>query len=136
VARARVLAWRQERPLESHGREDNSSHGREDNSSHEREDNSSHEREDNSSHGREDDVDYSMPTRKIEPMISVGIIVYVEMAIKWNHISGVNSLSTPGQFMPFFIALAQLFATLYRLEKQATIKETTEDDGNEDGKFL
>ena len=126
MARARVLSWRQERPLESHGREDdvdNSSHGHEDDV-------------DNSSHGREDDVDNSMPTGRLDLFVSAGIIVYVEMAIKWNHISGVNSLSTPGQFMPFFIALAQLFATLYRLEKQAAIKETTEDDGNEDGKFL
>jgi hypothetical protein len=77
-----------------------------------------------------------MPTGKLEFTFNVGIIVYVEMAIKWNHISGVNSLSTPGQFMPFLIALAQLFTTLYRLVKHGAIKVTTEDDGNGDGKFL
>ena len=88
------------------------------------------------SHRREDDVDDSMPTGRFEFVFNIGIIVYVEMAIKWNHISGVNSLSSPGQFMPFFIALAQLFATLYRLVKHAAIMVTTEDDGEEDGKFL
>lgn len=47
------------------------------------------------------------------------MVVYVEMALKWNNISGVHSLSTPGQFMPFFIALVQLLATLYQVSKLA-----------------
>ena len=56
------------------------------------------------SHGREASVDHNMPTGKFEIAFNIGIVVYVEMAIKWNNISGVNSLSSPGQFMPFFIA--------------------------------
>jgi hypothetical protein len=76
-----------------------------------------------------------MPTGEFEIFFNVGIVVYVEMAIKWNNISGVNSLSSPGQFMPFFIALAQLFATLYRLAKYAAIRASTDDNGEEDGKF-
>lgn len=46
-------------------------------------------------------------------LVNIGAIVYVEMALKWNHISGVHSLATPGQFMPFFISLAQLFSVFY-----------------------
>src|SRR5277367_1431229 len=87
------------------------------------------------SHRGGDDMEHSMPTGEFEIAFDVGIVVYVEMAIKWNGISGVNSLSSPGQFMPFFIALAQLFATLYRLAKHAAIKLSTDDYGEEDGKF-
>jgi hypothetical protein len=46
-------------------------------------------------------------------LVNIGAIVYVEMALKWNSISGVHSLAAPGQFMPFFIALAQLLSVFY-----------------------
>jgi hypothetical protein len=58
-----------------------------------------------------------MPRGKFEFAFDIGIIVYVEMALKWNRITGVHSLSSPGQFMPLFIALAQLIATAYRALK-------------------
>jgi hypothetical protein len=76
-----------------------------------------------------------MGTGKFEIALGLGIVVYVEMALKWNHISGVHSLSTPGQFIPFFIALAQLFTTLYRLGKYVLIK-SAEDDYGREGKPL
>lgn len=50
-------------------------------------------------------------------LLNVGAIVYVEMALKWNNISGVHSLVTPGQFMPFFISLAQLLSVFYGVAK-------------------
>jgi hypothetical protein len=56
-----------------------------------------------------------MGTGKFEIALELGIVVYVEMALKWSDTSGVHSLSTAGQFVLFFIALAQLFTTLYRL---------------------
>ena len=76
-----------------------------------------------------------MGTGKFEIALELGIVVNVEMALKWNHISGVHSLSTPGQFMPFFVALAQLFTTLYRLGKYVLIK-SAEDDYGREGKPL
>jgi hypothetical protein len=48
-----------------------------------------------------------MGTGSFEIAFELGIVVYVEMALKWNNISGIHTLSQPGQFMPFFIALAQ-----------------------------
>ena len=44
----------------------------------------------------------------------IGIIVYVEMVLRCNRITGVHSLNSAGQFMPLFIALSQLIATAYR----------------------
>lgn len=49
-----------------------------------------------------------------EFLVNIGVIVFVEMTLKWNHISGVHSLDSPGQFMPFFIGLAQLLAVVYK----------------------
>jgi len=54
-------------------------------------------------------------------LVNVSAIVYVEMTLKWNDISDVHSLSTPGQFMPFFISLAQLLSVFYGLAKGAVI---------------
>jgi hypothetical protein len=76
-----------------------------------------------------------MGTGKFEIALELGIVVYVETALKWSDTSGVHSLSTPGQFMPFFIALAQLFTTLYRLGKYVLIK-SAEDDYGREGKLL
>jgi hypothetical protein len=75
-----------------------------------------------------------MGTGKFELSFGIGIIIYVEVALKWNHISGVHSLSAPGQFMPFFIALAQLITTFYRLGKYTLIKSVEEDVGGQEGK--
>lgn len=63
-------------------------------------------------------------------------MVYVEMALKWNGISGVHTLKSPGQFMPFFIALAQFVTTIYRIGKYALIQSIEEDNGGPEGKFL
>jgi len=62
-------------------------------------------------------------------------VVYVEMSLKWNNIIGVHSLSQPGQFMPFFIALAELVTTLYRVGNYALIHAIEEDHGGPEGKF-
>lgn len=70
-----------------------------------------------------------MATGSLEFVINAGVIAYVELAIKWNHISGVHDLSSPGQYMPFFIALAQLFTTLYQLGKHGLIQEYASDGG-------
>jgi hypothetical protein len=75
-----------------------------------------------------------MPRGKFEFVLDIGIIVYVEMALRWNRITGVHSLNSPGQFMPLFIALAQLIATAYRGIKvvaQSAIGESdfSSDDG-------
>ncbi|KYK54772.1 hypothetical protein DCS_06732 [Drechmeria coniospora] len=59
-------------------------------------------------------------TRRYKPVVgafdlvaNVGAIVFVEMSLKWNNISGVHSLNSPGQFMPFFVALGQLLTVFY-----------------------
>lgn len=74
-----------------------------------------------------------MGTGNFELAFELGIVVYVELALKWNHITDVHSLRTPGQFMPFFIALAQLVTTLYRLGKYALIASLEADHGGPEG---
>ncbi len=76
-----------------------------------------------------------MGTGKFEIAFELGIVVYVEMSLKWNNITGVHSLSQPGQFMPFFIALAELVTTLYRVGKYALIHAIEEDHGGPEGTF-
>ncbi|PHH60344.1 hypothetical protein CDD81_1829 [Ophiocordyceps australis] len=53
----------------------------------------------------------------IDLIVNIGAIVYVEMALRWNQISGVYSLDSPGQFMPFVIALGQLFSVFFSAAK-------------------
>ncbi|KAI9925571.1 hypothetical protein MW887_005952 [Aspergillus wentii] len=82
-------------------------------------------------YGQQVDEDHEMATGSLEFVINTGVIAYVELAIKWNHISGVYDLSSPGQYMPFFIALAQLFTTLYQLGKHGLIQEYAGDGGGD-----
>ena len=63
--------------------------------------------------------------------VDIGMIVYVEMALKWNKISGVHSVTSPSQFMALFIALAQLIYTIYRLVKFG-LKVSAADHHDED----
>jgi len=77
-----------------------------------------------------------MGTGSFEIAFELGIVVYVEMALKWNNISGVHTLKTPGQFMPFFIALAQFITTFYRIGKYALIQSMEDDNGGPEGEFL
>jgi hypothetical protein len=76
-----------------------------------------------------------MDTGSFEIAFELGIIVYVEMALKWNNISGVYTLSTPGQFIPFFIALTQFITTSYQVVKYALIQSIEEDEGAPEGEF-
>jgi hypothetical protein len=87
-------------------------------------------REDNR-RGREEGEHPDMGTGSFEIAFELGIVVYVEMALKWNNITGVHTLSAPGQFMPLFIALAQLITTFYRIGKYAVIQAMEEDNGGE-----
>ena len=73
-----------------------------------------------------------MPRGNFEFALDIGIIVYVEMALRWNRITGVHSLDSPGQFMTLFIALAQLIGTAYRALRIA-FELTVESDDYEDG---
>ena len=50
-------------------------------------------------------------------IVIIGMVAYVEMTLNWNSITSVHSLRETGQFMPLFIALAQLIATLYQVCK-------------------
>ncbi|KAK7432350.1 hypothetical protein QQZ08_000912 [Neonectria magnoliae] len=71
-------------------------------------------------------LQFESSTGKIEMTVNIGIIVFVEVSLKWNKITDVHSLSSPGQFMPFFIALAQLVSTVYRFF--GLVNELEEDD--------
>jgi hypothetical protein len=82
----------------------------------------------------EDDED-----NRVAPRISlfeipfvVCFAVFIELSIKENHITGVHSLRSPGQFMPFFIAVAQLLTTVYRLVKYWAIRAVEGDNGGEE----
>lgn len=67
--------------------------------------------------GEDREKDNPMGFGALDFLVNVGAIVYVEMALKWNNISQVHSLVAPGQFMPFFIALAQLLSVFYGFAK-------------------
>jgi hypothetical protein len=71
----------------------------------------------------------------LEIAVELAVIVYVEMSLKLNRISDVHSLTAPGQFIPFFLALAQLLGAFYRVGKYALI-QSIEDDYIDEGKFL
>lgn len=71
---------------------------------------------------------------EIDIALNVGIIVFMELAIRWNSISGVNSLNSAGQFMPFFIALAQFLSVGYKALSNYMRKFATEEfDGQQPG---
>lgn len=92
------------------------------------------------SSGKSKEDDNPMNYGPLDFLVNIGAIVYVEMALKWNNISGVHSLATPGQFMPFFIALAQLLSVFYGFT--STALDLAADDvsfsdfGNEGTVFL
>ncbi|KAL7950048.1 hypothetical protein V8C42DRAFT_309330 [Trichoderma barbatum] len=71
----------------------------------------------NTADGKSKEEDNPMGFGPVDFLVNIGAIVYVEMALKWNNISGVHSLVAPGQFMPFFIALAQLLSVFYGVGK-------------------
>ncbi|KAL7789490.1 hypothetical protein V8C37DRAFT_211169 [Trichoderma ceciliae] len=70
----------------------------------------------------------------VDFLVNISAIVYVEMALKWNNISGVHSLAAPGQFMPFFIAVAQLLSVFYGVAK-AGLSLAAEDASLSDSEF-
>ncbi|KAL6881327.1 hypothetical protein J3F83DRAFT_49995 [Trichoderma novae-zelandiae] len=90
--------------------------------------------------GRSKEEENPMGYGPLDFLVNVGAIVYVEMALKWNHISGVHSLAAPGQFMPFFIALAQLLSVFYGIGKacmaMAADEDSLSDAGSEDEQDL
>lgn len=69
----------------------------------------------------------------IEFIANVGVIVFVEMTLKWNNIPDVHSLRSPGQFMPFFIALAQFIAVFYQAISRG-LRLIAAEDGYLEGK--
>ncbi|KAK1256285.1 hypothetical protein MKX07_008544 [Trichoderma sp. CBMAI-0711] len=73
----------------------------------------------------------------IDFLVNVGAIVYVEMALKWNDISDVHSLASPGQFMPFFISIAQLLSVFYGIGKGMLemAEDEDSDSDTESGRF-
>lgn len=66
---------------------------------------------------QDEESEYSPGVGAFDFLANVGAIVYVEMSLKWNNITGVHSLNSPGQFMPFFIALGQFFSVFYSAAK-------------------
>ncbi|KAL7801308.1 hypothetical protein V8C44DRAFT_353719 [Trichoderma aethiopicum] len=88
--------------------------------------------------GGSKEEDNPMGFGPLDFLVNIGAIVYVEMALKWNNISGVHSLTTPGQFMPFFISIAQLLSVFYGIGKAAMAMAEDEDGESdaESGEFL
>ena len=61
----------------------------------------------------------------------------MEVSLKWNNITDVHGLNSPGQFMPFFIALGQFLSVFYSATKyflQAYAGESAV--GEEDGELI
>lgn len=78
---------------------------------------------------------FQSSTGPIEITVNIGIIVFVEVSLKWNNITGVHSLRDPGQFMPFFISLAQLISTIYQLLISGKAIDDDSDVWEDDGKY-
>ncbi|PHH88817.1 hypothetical protein CDD83_6998 [Cordyceps sp. RAO-2017] len=68
----------------------------------------------------------SLTLGSVDLLANVGAIVYVELALKWNGITGVHTLDSPGQFMPFFIALAQFLSVFYSALKYVLLQYADE----------
>lgn len=64
-----------------------------------------------------EDDERSIGVGTVDLVVNIGAIVYVEVSLKWNNIAGVHSLNSPGQFMPFFIALGQFLSVFYSAAK-------------------
>jgi hypothetical protein len=66
----------------------------------------------------------NMGTGWLEFFFEWGIVVYVEMALKWNGISDVSFGDpwTPGQFMPFLLGLAYLLQACHQVGFYALVQ--------------
>lgn len=76
------------------------------------------------------------PERAFEITVNIGVIVFVEMTLKWNNITKVHSLRDPGQFMPLMIALAQLLAIIYQAVSKFAHIVVLEDEADFYGTFF
>lgn len=73
---------------------------------------------------------------EVDIAVNVGVVVFVELAIRWNSIQGVNSLDSAGQFIPFFIALAQFLSVGYKAVANYMRKFADEEfDGRQPGRL-
>ncbi|KJZ72428.1 hypothetical protein HIM_08231 [Hirsutella minnesotensis 3608] len=80
----------------------------------------------------EEEAERSQAVGTFDLLANVGAIVYVEVSLKWNGITGVHSLDSPGQFMPFFIALGQLLSVFYCAAKYfLQLRVESQDFGSE-----
>ncbi|PFH62988.1 hypothetical protein XA68_10400 [Ophiocordyceps unilateralis] len=69
----------------------------------------------------------------VDLLANVGAIVYVEVSLRWNSITGVHSLDSPGQFMPLVIALGQFLSVFYSAAKEMLRRRANDDfSGDED----
>lgn len=83
----------------------------------------------------DDDSRWNVDLEKgLEITVNIGVIVFVEMTLKWNNITNVHTLRNPGQFMPLLIALAQLLAIIYQGVSSAAHLVASEDEPHLDGK--
>lgn len=71
---------------------------------------------------------YTNDYRSVDLALNIGVILFVELTIRWNQISDVHSLNSPGQFIPFFIGLAQLMSVGYKAIKNYLKNEADEED--------
>ncbi|KND93036.1 hypothetical protein TOPH_02089 [Tolypocladium ophioglossoides CBS 100239] len=80
----------------------------------------------------DEDDERSLSAGTVDLVVNVGAIVYVEVSLKWNNIAGVHSLNSPGQFMPFFVALGQLLSVFYSATKYLLLLHANEDVAEEE----
>lgn len=62
----------------------------------------------------------------LDIFVNISAIVYVEVSLRWNDIQGVHSLNSPGQFMPFVVALGQLFGVFFMSAKAMMLSAADE----------
>lgn len=84
-----------------------------------------------SSEGEDEEIKEAQ--HSLDLALNIGVILFVELTLRWNEIQGVHKLADPGQFMPFFIGLAQFLAVLYRYVSRATRESERADRGGIDG---
>ena len=71
---------------------------------------------------------YYLPTAAFTFLITVGLILAIELGIRWNHIGDVQSLGTVGQLVPLILGLGGLVKVLWTWVREASRETTGENE--------
>lgn len=67
---------------------------------------------------------YYLPAAAFTFLITVGLILAIELGIRWNHIGGVQGLGTVGQLVPLVLGVGGLVKVLWTWAREASCGRT------------